>query len=648
MQLKTNSYANSLQFEPKSYEKKRLTEVSKMEVNPCCNSINNIRISNYDPNDSEKRKYCKQQVNNLDSAHRASLGQDEHDHAHSEVPAHNGLMPLHETVSSSRRQTLMKSNIPQESSTMNSPQNTEKLVRADSLAVQRRKNENSTFRVIFPFMRSYSGCSVNSDAEKTAACSETDTSTTFDEVRSVCDMDKSMDENTESKDEFNHHVESPRSTQGMPSFNSNDTEQQFSPNSHMNLNSRIYTPTYLQLPIPRLSHDYSQGLHNNGLEKNQKKSTTLPRSILRRSSFSSNSSSQSIASTDSSGKSKDKRSGVFLSEIVKSKIALDKITNADPIGQKSSSTPLLLNRFRDNRRTASTGVLSGKIRFDPQVWVHEFKKTTDDLKDLTWWSASEMEAFKDEAIARIRKNQTVFSGSGTGRVVYAASQQRAFYNHPALGIDGDEDDIRENVKQLQKTSDAELKTILIVDAHDIFLRLFSKSFKQMIPNAEISVAKSISEALQLIEKRKNKFPITQGGTVHGFDLILAEERLIGCAYGRAQNPLQENHPQASQSSIDSLTIMQEHANSGSALFKKLTLEEATIKKEWLPSSKKNFRFSLFIGVSAHFKDDEWKLKKAGASFVWGKPPPRMSYELHSTLVKAIIEKRNHNELTIEQ
>lgn len=370
---------------------------------------------------------------------------------------------------------------------------------------------------------------------------------------------------------------------------------------------------------------------------------TEPRSILRKNtysceSFMTSSSARSSESDDEKGLSNKRPGAVFTSPIVTTKIALDKITNPDPMTHKSSSSPLLWKQIYDKpKRRGSTGILGRTIRFDPQVWVHEYKRT-DERKDDTWWSAEEMERFKIEAISRIRKMQTDFAGSGTGRIVYSKPKGKAFYNHPALGLIDDDEDGKEGSINYKKLSESELKTILIIDPHDIFLRLFAKSFKQMLPHVEVFTASSSEEATRQIESRRAAYPVSKGGAVHGFDLILAEERLQGPAYGRSHRI--PHGQEASQSSQEDTSKTSKQICSGSDLFARLSLEEEEIKQEWLPSSDSNFRYSLFIGVSAHIKEDGWKLKKSGVTCIWGKPPPKMNDDLRAHLVNSIAGKRN--------
>jgi len=373
------------------------------------------------------------------------------------------------------------------------------------------------------------------------------------------------------------------------------------------------------------------------------------RSILRKNSFSTGSmSSSSIPSLVSESDkvenfSKKKSIGIDAYNGVTNKFELIKRRNSDIMGRKSSSTPFLLNNVDKTRpRSLSTGGIRRSITFDPQVSVREYRKNPEDLKSSTWWSSTELNGFKDAAIAQFLQEQKVVDRSEPSNrdrnLGEIPTPRVMFYNCPIMGIYGQMGDPKQNIQQSYlRQSQLEFQSILIIDPHDIFLRLFTKSFKIIFPHVDITTARNNMEALDQINLKKSQYPVAKGGAVHGFDIILAEERLEGLKYGR--------------STVSDNGIDQFHGNkfffnekpilSGSNLFERLSLEEEEKRKAWLPTSNSKFRFSLFIGTSAHVREDEWKLQKSGVSFVWGKPPPRMDFSLLVTMVKAIMEKRNN-------
>lgn len=373
------------------------------------------------------------------------------------------------------------------------------------------------------------------------------------------------------------------------------------------------------VPPPQSILDQQQ---NKYLHNKQRRRNTPPTSILR------NSSSQvslSQSSNSSSIPSLASESNINITNTSDSNLCPQ---------QKSSSCPTIMSTKQKDppppirrERSLSMGVeRTTKIKFDSRVGVCVFTKSSEDIKKLTWWSQKELASFKDEAMTRIKKQRLEYAagcrGSATGRNnIYTP---RAFYNHPAMVV-GAADEVEIAKEEMAGLSSTHFKSVLIVDPHDIFLRLFSKSFKMMLPNVEVTTARSSGEALHLIEKKKNNDDDTT--PLHGFDIIVTEERLQGHAHGR-------QYRQAPQDSTNSLP------KTGSELLERLTLEEEKMKEAWRPTnSNSTCRFSLFVGVTAHSRDDNWKLQRSGADIVWGKPPPHMDRSLRDTLLVAICNKR---------
>lgn len=382
---------------------------------------------------------------------------------------------------------------------------------------------------------------------------------------------------------------------------------------------------------------------------NQKENENIaPQSILRRNSFSSQ------CSTKSSSTSLNERNNSIGASFKNSELGdfdplqqyLGNMKSPDSITVKSSSTPLLKDDIKQMPpRRKSTGILGRKIRFDPQVWVHEYKLKADDKNNM-WWSQSEMEKFKYQAVERIRRRHNTFTGSGTGRIVYTPmkSKPRAFYNHPALGIEDEEED---DYKDLKKLADTELKSILIIDPQEIFLRLLSQSLRAMLPNIEITTARTSEEAMYYIEKTKSLHPVSKGGAVHGFDIILAEERLHGLAHVHLKRDATKRQ-QSSESSNESVSSKSKPILSGSDFFEMLSFEEETVRKSITTASDEKVRFSLLIGISAYHVEDGDSMLNAGASMVWGKPPPPMNEDLKLELTRLIRLKRDSQKITEER
>lgn len=180
-----------------------------------------------------------------------------------------------------------------------------------------------------------------------------------------------------------------------------------------------------------------------------------------------------------------------------------------------------------------------KIGFNPLVFIHEYNPqlTVDEL----WFSDEELAEFKREAIERVRlrsaANSSTVLPTGTGRMVELSGESNythdgkridkagpVRFNHPALGCD-DEIDTDDAEKIIQEALSREIRNVLLVDVHEIFLALFTKSLKCLFPHISVTTARSGEEAIARIEAAQKAFPLRDGGSLHGFDIILVEERL---------------------------------------------------------------------------------------------------------------------------
>lgn len=189
------------------------------------------------------------------------------------------------------------------------------------------------------------------------------------------------------------------------------------------------------------------------------------------------------------------------------------------------------------------------------------------------------------------------------------------YTNPALSIEADEDEevaiLAELLSSRQNALFNEFKSVLIVDSHDIFLRLLTKGVKLMLPHVEIVTANDVNQASREIEnsnrlrnKRNNPEQYS-----HGFDLILIEERLD--------------------------STKRQPSSHGSSLIEKIKRE---INVSFYNKNKK--RHPLIIGISAYLELDRQRLQSSGSDLVWGKPPPKMDDEMRMCLLQKIMTKRN--------
>lgn len=305
-----------------------------------------------------------------------------------------------------------------------------------------------------------------------------------------------------------------------------------------------------------------------------------------------------------------------------------------------------------------------RIRFDPRIWVHEFPQEPKNYG--AWYTAIDMDRFKHEVLHRIRRyerrkesqsasqrkkravHQMDILSSGTGRIISLGQTTRrkrrsvrALYTNPALTAEAEssEDEGNEDNEavlgtdqmasrrhqQLDELVRSEIRRVLLVEPHDIFTRLLTKSIRAMLPNAQIICVRTGEEALECIARAKQTSQ--RKGESYEFDLVIAEERL---------------HTNDQRHDGDrSLNVEKSIALTGSAFLRILKDRESLpqISSQNLNSSFLH-RVPLLIGMSAYSEQDGDKLRKSGSDFVWSKPPPNMDTIMKASLLRTLMRKRN--------
>ena len=246
------------------------------------------------------------------------------------------------------------------------------------------------------------------------------------------------------------------------------------------------------------------------------------------------------------------------------------------------------------------------VAFDPRVWVREFERAADELK-VTWYSNKELECFKVAAVERIMAfSEAELVPTGTGRMV---PKRKALFSHKALGADANPN--REAL--FRAVLQNELRRILVVDSHEIFLNLYAKTLRPLLPHAEVVLADSAAAAL--LEAQKGRF-----------DIILVEERLKP----RTLNNSSQNAQQTTNSG-SSLVPTDQESRSGATLMKRLQITQGR---------------ALYIGVSAKLREDVQRLQQA-SDICWSKPPPHMNAKLVSDLLHKLLVKRQRFQAVAE-
>ena len=282
-----------------------------------------------------------------------------------------------------------------------------------------------------------------------------------------------------------------------------------------------------------------------------------------------------------------------------------------------------------------------RVMFDPAITVHEFIVTDFEKSGGgKWWTEDEMEEFKREAVQRIRSRCVDIIPTGTGRTLLvpgivtgvAAAAKRnnnnISFNHPALGFEDEFDpELRtERVKEILGHLTQEIRSILIVDPHPIFHSLFRKSLKHMLPFIAVASAQSAEEALKRIKAAQQAVCMKDGGSAHGFDIVIIEENLVDAPVMRLVD--------LSAQSVGDESV--QRISSGSSLVSQIAKSQRELK---LKCDDDELRLTLIIGVSARLVDHRERLETAGADIVWGKPPPEMNTTLRNSLLRTIMKKR---------
>lgn len=256
------------------------------------------------------------------------------------------------------------------------------------------------------------------------------------------------------------------------------------------------------------------------------------------------------------------------------------------------------------------------VKFDPRVWVHQYPHVKgvdrDSLKE-GWYTQDELRRLELETIKCIR-DYTARNSACVGLKEY---RNKPFFCHPALSHEAVADDKDETLFD-DRIFKKEIKRVLIVDPNTIFLYLFSKSIKSLMPHVLISTARSTSEALGLIKTHSSLDGSEQ--PTHGFDIIIVEEQLYSPS----------NWPSAEE-----CFRLQ---NNGIPITGSEFIQQITRKQEQEPACG---RPAFVIGVSTNLQEHGSRLRENGADWVWPKPPPSMTLELKRMLLEAVMTKRKN-------
>jgi len=319
-----------------------------------------------------------------------------------------------------------------------------------------------------------------------------------------------------------------------------------------------------------------------------------------------------------------------------------------------------------------------QLRFNPRIWVHEFHPMHS---GDAWFSESDLQHFKVEAVSRIRRrwsmeglrgnNKTKTDGpnnyiisSGTGRIIVLpassttsgpAVPMKALYSDPALSVDWEEEEDKDNShlslstllypsglssgnegreNRISNAVKYELRSVLFVDPLDIFLELLSKGIRFMLPHIVVSTAHSSEQARKKIFEASHNTSLRQGQCTHGFDIIVVEERLGSHKlemFDSSTNKLKQNKADLSGSNLIK------------CIKSDIELMENSVRHQ-RDSNNVKPRFPLLIGMSAHIEQHKKVLQESGSDCLWGKPPPPMNYYMKNEILRLVMLKRNRGSL----
>ena len=307
-------------------------------------------------------------------------------------------------------------------------------------------------------------------------------------------------------------------------------------------------------------------------------------------------------------------------------------------------------------------------------WELEIFKRETVLVAQKYLLAHPLEAMKyseaklDPLTGTYRK-KALFSLPGlTSDAIQDGSQRVSGEKEAANSLPRDKD-------ELGRLVDSQIKRILVVDPNSAILALFRKSMLAMFPHADVVVAQSGEEAVELLKKFVS------------FDIVLIEQCLDPTPSCRPASSLHDHRHRRSNTLPSTFSTPEIHNEMTFPVLQKpgsFTSEEQyssqpagesrgptcgvellklLARKEHpnhiLSKSKSGFittsdmkmasgesssvveprPASLLIGVSVKPDRDAKALQRAGADIVWGKPPPKVCNALANILLSLLLSKR---------
>lgn len=191
------------------------------------------------------------------------------------------------------------------------------------------------------------------------------------------------------------------------------------------------------------------------------------------------------------------------------------------------------------------------------------------------------------------------------------------FSSPALRITRDDHVLLGNGPECQWVMEMNIRGVLIVESNELFLNLYARCIKALLPHVTVVTARNGLDALDIFVSNYAK------GERPPFDLVLANHRLM---------------PRKSEMNVGACTDEKKvdptlppdcdkHMNGSDVLS---AIQRMDIDDKLRP---------LLIGSSLNLKQDSRHIVRAGADFLWGVPPPSINEALRNEILMTLLDKR---------
>lgn len=250
-----------------------------------------------------------------------------------------------------------------------------------------------------------------------------------------------------------------------------------------------------------------------------------------------------------------------------------------------------------------------QVSFDQNAIVYEFNRADDNDARLLWFCPADIKRFKAEVAEQKRLE--------TSKILRLASPLwiNEIFSLPTPSQVNDSISCSSTQastsKYFNNSLQQEIRSVLIIDTHSIFLHLLTKSILSIMPHVSVKTCHTGEEGLRKCCHEK-------------FDMIVVEERL---------NNQKVNQRQCFPSFC---SLIQSSFLTGSQFFGRISQQTKVHNKQ------QTAKLPLLVGMTSCPEKDSTVLKNGGADLVWQKPPPPMDDNLTCLILETILQKRSKN------